>query len=318
MAGLLDEAKSALQTQIEFKEGELAAGPAKVKVAFSRYQVLGETVKELVRQRTASLASQLEDVIKQAQARIRRQRKRGLVVILDVLDHLTGHPENASEVERSVRHVLLERNELRRLPAHVILTVPTSMIRYDTELARVYSGDLLVMPAVRTRHKDGTPDAVGVGGLQHFVARRADEPGLMEVVFGRDLKPLRRLIAASGGDLRRLQQLLRSCLAERGELPLAREFVDGVIRRASRPFNENLYEEYKQPLHQMLDSAEQRFPRSEQTASLLQELFRSALLLRYHNDDYWEALHPLALRHFDPTSFTRLLGSTERLNVAVE
>jgi len=314
---LVDTAKSVL-TGVELEGLELSGGPAKLKLALGRSARLSDRVREVAREQAGPLFTQLVALIESAQKRLRERGEPGLVLIIDVLDHLIGHPETAAEVEESVRHVLLERTELRRLPAHLILTVPPAMIRYGETLGQFYSGELMVMPSIHTRHKDDEPDPQGVNIMVQFVAKRAGGIDALHRCFGLDLKPLLRLVAASGGSLRDLLRLVRNCLVDAQSLPIARDVADGVIARAGRPLRENLFDEYRPHIDEMMKSPERRFPRSAATWPLLQSLFRDQVVLRYHNADYWEALNPLALRYIDVAAFDRLLSTTEEVAVTAE
>lgn len=313
LRGLLQEARSYLGGTVDVKEGEVSAGVVKVKAALNRDQTLREKLLEVGRARAGALATQVQELVQRVQARVRRKGKRGLVIILDALDKVVGEPENAQAVQDSVRYLLLERAELRQLPAHVILTVPPTMIRYGAALERVYTGELAIMPAVRTRHKDGRPCRKGLGALTQFMAKRAGGEERLAQAFGEDLRPLRRLIAASGGHLRDLMRMARACLEQAPELPVPSLLVDDMASRASQSFFEALYEEYKPYLRQMMADAGARFPRSEELGPMLQSLLRDGLVLRYHNADWWEGIHPLALRHLEPNDFRRLLDETENL-----
>ena len=279
------------------KEVEVEAGTMAFKAALERIPALHETLRRFARER--AIYEQVSRLVAETQAEVKRRKKKGLVLVVDGLDHLFDPPEReGSPVTESVLTVLRESPELRRLDAHIVLTVPPTVLPHAHNLRADY-GELFIVPEARIFTRKDERDEKSFNGMDGFVNQRVP----LECFDSID--SARSLIAASGGYLRDFLRLLRQCLFDIEELPITGETVKRAIERSVAQSADLPLEDYRSDLEAIKESKEHRLPRDEAHLQRMYKMIRDRVLLSYRNDSSWEGIHPLVMAHIDEPTFKR-------------
>jgi len=226
--------------------------------------------------------------------RKRHGADRGVVLLLDSVEHLQGTSQNAVAVHDSLENLFAGHpDKLRFQSMHVVYTVPPWLkIRSPGVVGHFDGGE--VLPCVKVRDQNrGQPHAAGVQALEELVGRRGDWKRLL----GDDVQ-LSRVVLASGGYLRDLFRILQSVLllaAQRGTLPVSVDLVDLAIADVRNsylpvPIKDAMWLERVSRSHRA---------ELDDTAALvaLARFFDTHLVLCYRNGREWYDVHPLIKEH---------------------
>ncbi|MEM9539897.1 MAG: P-loop NTPase fold protein [Cyanobacteria bacterium P01_E01_bin.42] len=182
-----------------------------------------------------------EEVIDAAIAVLKKQGKKGLVVIIDNLDRIQDRKIRTSG-RLLPEYIFVDRGEqLRKLKCHLVYTIPLSLIfsnECEAMKNRLGGGiDPKVLPMVPIMDRYGMELAEGMKLLKQMVMTRAfpdrqaeERLQLIGEVFEVE-ETLDRLCRVSGGHVRNLMGMLYMCLQEE-DPPISRPVLEGVIRRS--------------------------------------------------------------------------------------
>jgi len=138
----------------------------------------GQAVKTEIRRRLdpqiSQLIGNLNLLLDAAHERIRRQDKRGLVLLIDNLDRIVFRDLGDGRTTHYALYV--EHGEqLRALHSHTIYTVPISVMYSDraTTVTAIFP-DYQVLPMLKVRNRDGSDYPAGLGYLREILASRMD------------------------------------------------------------------------------------------------------------------------------------------------
>ena len=299
---LWEDIKSLAGSEVLPDNLEVGVAGVTFKTVLNRVPTLHEHLRKLARERAQF--DQVSELVREAQAKVRRDNKRGLVVIIDSLDHLRDPQEQpGTPVTDSILRVLRESSELRRLDVHLILTVPPTILPHAHDL-RANFGEPLIVPEAGIFTKDDKRIDEAFVKMQEFVDRRVPLDSFDSI------DSVHSLIAASGGYLRELLRLLRDCLLYVDDLPITSGTVKRIIQRAIAVSAELPIEDYRADIESILSSPDHRLPRTVENSQRLYQLIRDRVILSYRNDDNWEGVHPLVMAHVDREKFEQLVFPT--------
>jgi hypothetical protein len=190
----------------------------------------GRAVKTEIRRQLdpqiSQLIANLNRLLDAAHARIRKQGKRGLVLLIDNLDRIVYRDLGDGRTSHDALYV--EHGEqMRALHSHVVYTVPISVMYSDkaTAVTAIFP-DYQVLPMLKVRHRDGSEDLQGLAYLQRILASRID----LDTLFASDAVPY--LCRACGGHPRHLMLLVRyACTFAPGDV-WPRPITPQVVQRA--------------------------------------------------------------------------------------
>ncbi len=264
----------------DFEVGAAVSFFAKAKAAIRSLVKAGssraEEIKTEVERRPDALRDAVAKFVKEAQGKLRAQGNHGLVIIADGLEKIPSRPMG----ENLTSHNLLflhNGNHLKAPPCHLVYTVPLTLLS-SANLTTVFAESPVLMPMIHLRHRNGEQDARALRMMTKLVALRAS-PALFAPGV------IKELAVASGGHIRDFLLLVREAATGFGERVTKRDASRAV--RGLINFYDRLIE---QKFVSVLDTVEANaiLPRGEHDGELLNRL----LVLEYHNDDIWHALHP--------------------------
>lgn len=250
---------------------------------------LEAVTREYLRQALAHRVSELVNHIAMLSGLVRAQLKRSVLVAIDDLDK----PDIATAQELFYRHA----TALTQPPCKIIYTIPIALL-YAAEfrsVARSFSG-WFVLPNIKVRHRDGTPNEEGQKAMREMVARRMD-PGLIEP------EALEFLIEMSGGVMREMTTLMQLACNEarvlgKGKIDLSTAQI--AVATIRNEYQRSLRAEHYPQLRMVYQDKQvreihrvQRQPDKEEAELVLLELLHNLSILEYCNKDSWWDVHPI-------------------------
>jgi hypothetical protein len=307
---LLQEAAQFLQTPIELKgeaaipgvgtfsatsEGEvgfsLPGGIGSITARARHSPKIRHQLRQYLEPRTNNILEAINsELLDPANALLKGQGKKGLVVIVDNLDRVDSSPKPSGRTQPE--YLFVDRGEqLRRLNCHVVYTIPLSLI-FSNDFGRLTSRFGVkpkVLPMVPVQSREGQDFQKGMNLLRHMVLARAfpEIPPerhleLIDEVFdSRDT--LDRLCRVSGGHPRNLLGFLYSCLQQQ-DPPISRMCLENVIKEHRDDLIAAISDDEWALLFEALEN------RSVQGDEHYQILLRSMFLFEYRDPEgrwYW-------------------------------
>ncbi|MEO0537137.1 MAG: ATP-binding protein [Cyanobacteria bacterium P01_A01_bin.123] len=159
----------------------------------------------------------VNEILHRATGKLKQLNKKGLVVIVDNLDHL----DKSTDLSL-LEQVFIDRNEpLSQLKCHIIYTLPISLIyskKYES-LKRLGGGiDPKILRIVPVQLRDGSENLEGIKLLKQVILSRAfphvhvdKRYSLISQLFDNP-ESLTRLCRISGGKVQKLLEILNNCL----------------------------------------------------------------------------------------------------------
>ncbi|MEM9245715.1 MAG: ATP-binding protein [Cyanobacteria bacterium P01_F01_bin.153] len=190
-------------------------------------------VRRAIDNNTVSLVQAVNEFIDRAAKQLKKQGKRGIVIMADNLDRIT---EIRPEGERSNHEqIYLDRCEqMKGVNCHVIYTVPMSLVcNRGMEVEDRY-GDRDILPMVVMQNRDGSVNDAGLAAFRKVIRRRvasvdgtlAENVGSM--VFESE-ELLDRLCIVSGGHMRILMQMVQKAVDWSDRLPIQKRAVGRAV-----------------------------------------------------------------------------------------
>jgi len=245
--------------------------------------------REYLRKELASKVSTLIAHIALLAATVRSKIERNVLVAIDDLDK----PDIATAQELFYRHA----TALTQPPCKILYTIPIALL-YTAEfrpVARNFSG-WFVLPNIKVRHRDGSPNEEGRALMREMVERRMD----LNLITP---EALDFLIGMSGGVMREMTTLMQLACNEARvtgkpqiDLPIARKAVAFIRNEYQRSLRVEHYQQLRlvardkqvREIHRI-----QRRPEEEESELALLELLHNLSVLEYCNEDSWWDVHPI-------------------------
>lgn len=248
-----------------------------------------ERAREVMSLRFQQFAEEAISTMAQAVVRLRQAAYCERVVVLaDSLEKLTPvREEDRRLVESSVEALFLQHARLLQIPCHVVYTFPFWLGFRTAGLGSAYNQEVVILPMVKVRTREGAPWEPGIARLGEIVRRRLD----ITRVFG-DEACLRPLLEASGGYPRDLLRLVREVLFQTEDFPVAPKDVERVISQLSQSYSEVVRSTDVALLHEVRRTHAMPLGDQDQTQAFGRLLDRW-LVLAYRDDRRWYDVHPL-------------------------
>lgn len=228
------ELKGMLLADVSVKEAEIGLGEAKLIIQpLQKNPEARKRVRAALLTQMSTLLAEINTVFDEARLALMQKYpgKDGYADIVLILDNLEkiqrigGHEEGAA----SQRELFIERApQLTGLNAHVIYTVPLSLVRsHGSQLGQIYGTPPFVLPMIKVFNR-GTRDVYepGFECLRELLRKRLDTVPLEEVF---EADALDWLLRYSGGHVRNLLSWVRQASAYSESLPIAKKaLVDAL------------------------------------------------------------------------------------------
>ncbi len=250
--------------------------------------IVKNTIRGKLDQQVSHLIAVVNELLARVEVDLRKQKKRGLVVIVDNLDRVALR--ELGEGRTSHDALFVEHGEqLRSLACHVIYTVPISMF-YSiraTQLTGLFPRYQIV-PMIRVRAREGADVSSGLERLKDILRKRVDLDALVEPAA------LDTLCQACGGHPRHLMALTTYAIDyadEQARRPMTPAAAERAVRRLVAEFGRMIPEP-----HFPLLARVHRLKTVQNDADHQAMLFNLSVLEYTNGQPPWHDVHPVVLR----------------------
>lgn len=274
---------------------ELRFGPVALKPALRQGESLKADLRAALRERPNRLQEFLHGFVREVADAI---HPRQLVIVVDDLEKFDARSDRVDAVYREMADLFLHSPHILKIPnCHVIYTVPPYLALINRAISNVYGGRLHILPSIKVRSPppEHVPHEAGIAALQAVIDERVD----LDVLFGGEREVcMRRLILASGGNLRDLFHLVRELLeaAQDLGLPIAPSEVEQAIRRQAA--HRMIFRKEFELLRDVRRRGDLTDVDDEQRGGFA-EAMDQQLMLCYWNGRLWYDAHPLVEAQLD-------------------
>ncbi|MDY6806641.1 MAG: ATP-binding protein [Cyanobacteriota bacterium] len=238
-----------------------------------------------------------EEIISVAKEKLKQQGQKGLVVIVDNLDRIE-YKDTSSSNKPLPEYLFVDRGEqLREIKCHLVYTLPLAL-NYSNEREALKSrlgggSSPIILPMVPARNRNGEDNSEGMELLRYLVVKRAfpearleEYSHLVTEIFDSP-ETLDKLCRVSGGHVRNLVGMLRTCLTK-DDPPISGKVLDKVIKKERDGLLAAIDEEEWELLFKVEEEQEVKGDIEYQM------LLRSLFVFQYQDDDgSWYSLNPL-------------------------
>ena len=252
---------------------------AKLLATVSGWVQNSMTKKQEIRERTDSVFGQLYPAInlllKDAQSKIKD--KKGLIILIDEFDKPNAKSANDLFIEHG--------QQLQKIEAHLITTMPSSVIYGSGQNIQHTFGPYLTIPMIRTHDPENNDDTAGLKILSDILARRCN-PNL--VFSSVDLT--KKFAKFSGGSIREMFRLVRE----------ACQFAEGdkIDDKALGDAIDNMKQDFERrlvtlPYSTLLNIYNDKNLQSITDLDILNKFLGATAILEYNGDQFWHDVHPI-------------------------
>ncbi len=277
-------------THVNVEELKLRAGAADLKLSIKEDPSFKSRLQSAMAGHLGRLVDDVKEYVRGIVGALRKihGETKELVLLVDSLEQLRGTSINAEEVHRSVETLFGGHADKLHLPlVHVVYTVPPYLKVNYNNLGSLYNpGGLVLVPSVKTRNQDGSPNQAGMDLMARVVESRGD----WQRILG-DRDALNVLIRNSGGHLRDLFHLVRELLRLADNLPESEETVEAAVHQVRNGFLPIASVDAVW-LHQVSKTHKAELTAGEQLPNLAR-FWDTHMILCYKNGKEWYDVHPL-------------------------
>jgi hypothetical protein len=287
-----DEIIGLLGSEVSIAKADLDVGFGKLALELKNRPNARAELRKKIESRASSLLDAVNDLLITAGVELRKQKRAGLVLLIDGLDKLVLRQlDHGTNTHDRLFHDRCE--QMAALKAHVVYTVPISMI-YSPRCANIEQTfgafhKTVAMIRIRGKKKAAvTPKTPGMQKLFEMVQLRCKYAEVkIEDAFD-SVGTCHHLCEMSGGHPRHLLMFLQSAIAKLTTLPITREAAE----KAVRDYRNSLQREVPTPFLPLLakfTEPQLEIPKDEQHQQMLFYLH----IFEYMNDHPWYEVNPV-------------------------
>lgn len=254
-------------------------------------------IRQQLERRSSELIMRVNELIDDAQVRLERQGKRGLVLLVDGLEKVLYRVLDEKSGLNSHTLLFIHHGEQLRSPrCHLVYTYPINLM-FDQNIGQIFP-QTTILPMVKIYERNGEPYQPGRDLLREALSRRLD----IKAIFS-DPVLVDKLIEVSGGHLRDFLRLIRYAFDLSDDV-INDSHVEKAINKLALEYDYLVQPDDLLRLHRV--NATKQIPSDPQHALLLYKL----LVLEYLNGERWADVHPLVKRlpkfqHSNPDALSR-------------
>jgi len=289
-----------LTSKLELGEAAVKVGPLDLQLNVKHGNEFWRSARERLAQTPLELETHVHSYIRQCIARLRqhaKSQKKGVVFIVDSLEHLRGSLEDFEQLMSSAVRVFVDHARELHLPdCHVIYTVPPYLGLLAPEVSSHYDTISEILPAIKIEKILGrnplelVPFRDGIEALSALVGKRIP----LDVIFGPRRENLETLVHFSGGHVRTLISMIKSLIFRIDEVgtPVDEEDIEEVVRPFRARARQGIWQDHLLLLDRIMQNASVEDIRKEELPVVADFMDRHAVLC-YANGDGWYGVHPL-------------------------
>lgn len=236
-------------------------------------------VRKNLERRSSELIERVNELIDDAQVRLQREGKSGLVFIVDSLEKVRYRVIDEESKLNSHTLLFVENGEHLRAPnCHIVYTFPINLM-LNANVGQIFQTTIL--PMIKINEEAGNVCDIGRQKMYRMLAERIN----IESIFS-DTKLVDKLISASGGHLRDFLRLVRYAF-DLADEEITRVHIEKAINKLALEYDYLVKPNDLPRLHTV--AREHQTPSDSEHALLLYNL----LVLEYRNGKRWADVHPM-------------------------
>jgi hypothetical protein len=247
-------------------------------------------LRKAIERQSTSLVAAVNDLLDTATVKLRDTKREGLVLIVDGLDKVHRRELEDGRSNTHERLFIHRGEQLASIRAHVVYTVPISLI-YAPEFAQVeqtFGGFQVPVPMIKVRGREGEDEPAGIAKLREMIDRRCRFADVDETTVFDAPETCRLLCEMSGGHPRHLMMLLRAATHLVDTLPITRAAVDRSVRNYGNSLLREVPDHFWPKLH-AFDTPQHEIPKDDDHQQMLLLLH----IFEYMNDRPWWEVNPV-------------------------
>jgi len=250
-------------------------------------------LRKAIEQQSTSLLDAVNDLLDVATVKLRENGHEGLVLIVDGLDKLTYRELDHSGTSTHDRLFIQRSEQLASLRAHVVYTVPISLIYSPqfTQLEQTFGGHQIPVPMIRLHERGASASTMatpGMAKLREILEARCRHADVdFSQVFDTE-ETCRHLCTMTGGHPRHLMMFIRAAANEVDALPITGDAVSKAIRNYANSLVREVPDDFW-PLLRKFDEPQDDIPKDEHH----QEMLLLLHVFEYMNGEPWYEVNPV-------------------------
>lgn len=298
--GALGSVRDFFKGRVTLDKAELGLDPVKLSLRFEEFPTARKEFRSLLQGLLPTIYDLTNnEILRQAREWLAQPEHGGYGGIAIIVDQLDRIPRKQLDGYTNHENLFLDHvGALRALNCDVLYTIPIELAysRAHARLQDAYGSEILALPAVPVRTRDGAGFPEGVAVLREIVRRRASKAGVgVDEVFAEPAL-LDEVLCCSGGHIRGLFVMLQSILHRAGELPISRTITKRGLQRAAA----DLAVPLRSQDWELLARVHESHDKVGEDHSAWNELLRDRFVLAYEDDrGHWYDRNPL-LELVDP------------------
>jgi len=293
LESLWDDFKAALRSKVSLSEAALETPFASLAIEIKNRPSARAKLREAIEERSTRLLDAVNDLLLTAAVELRKAGKEGLVLIIDGLDKLVWRELSEGASNTHERLFIHRSEQLASLQAHVIYTVPISLI-YSPQFAQLeqtFGEHQVPVPMIRVRGEDNsapTPETAGMRKMWEILEARcryADVP--VDEVFDAP-ETGHYLCEMTGGHPRHLMMFVQAAADGVDALPVTREAAERAVRRYANSLLREIPDDFWPALCNF-DQPQETLPKDESHLEMLLLLH----IFEYMNSQPWYEVNPV-------------------------
>jgi hypothetical protein len=250
-------------------------------------------LREAIEAQSTGLLEAVNDLLLTARVGLRQAGYEGLVLIVDGLDKLVRRDLEDGRGNTHERLFIHRSEQLASLKAHVIYTVPISLIYSPqfTQLEQTFGEHQIPVSMIRLRggnNADPSPDTPGMRKMREMLEARCRHAAIeCEKVFD---SPQTRdfLCEMTGGHPRHLMMFIQAAASRVDDLPITREAVEKAIRGYANSLLREIPDEFWPELRKF-GTPQESIPKDAEHQMMLLLLH----IFEYMNGRPWYEVNPV-------------------------
>ena len=304
--GLWDRIKRLSKTRFEFEGLSLHAGMAELSAKVKHSPDARHEIRSLLDPDADNWLHAANDVLGDAELKLRSKKFRGLVVIVDGLDKMVLRPHDKANCMTSEYLFVHRSGQLTAFRCHVIYAMPLDLAysQHEVKIKGLYGGSVPVVPMTKVAKQPpgSRPHKPGIEMFRQIIATRLDSVGAKATDVFQNDNVQQQLIRLSGGQPDELMRMIREAIVTDG-LPIGLQALQRCEEDMQRTYGRMFRLDHWPILEQV--RATGRFVRSHDNDDAIRELLESRAILQYRNAKEWYALNP-SIDHLEPPQSSSL------------
>lgn len=288
-----DDLRATLKSEVTLSEAEVSSGFAALTLELRNRPGKRKVLRDAIERFSTPLLEALNDLLGLARVKILKQGGAGLVILVDGLDKLVRRPLEEGTTNTHERLFIDRSEQLAALDAHLVYTVPISLIYSPrcADLEQSFGEHNVPLSMIRLRGPDRLPvQPVSPGMLKmlEILEKRCWHADVaMDEAF-ENPETAEYLCAMSGGHPRHLMMFVQAATNIVDALPITRDAAGRAVHRYGNSLLREVRDEVW-PALRRFGEPQDEIPKDD----LHQEMLFLLYVFEYMNGDLWYEVNPV-------------------------